>query len=76
MRNKEVDFVARKAERLIYLQTTYALADEQTASREYSSLESIQDNYEKIIVSLDDIALPSNQGILHVQAWKLEDYLS
>ena len=71
MRDKEVDFVAKKGERLIYLQVAYILIDEQTARREYAPLESIQDNYEKIVVSLDDIKLPSNQGIKHVQAWEL-----
>lgn len=71
MRDKEVDFVAKKADRIIYLQSTYLLADEQTAKREYAPLEAIRDNYEKVVVSLDDIALPSNNGILHVQAWNL-----
>jgi predicted AAA+ superfamily ATPase len=71
LRDKEVDFVAKKGNRLIYLQVAYILADEQTTRREYASLEAIQDNYEKIVVSLDDIALPSNQGIKHVQAWEL-----
>ena len=70
-KDKEVDFVAQKGDRLFYIQTTYTLADEQTARREYASLENIRDNYEKIVVSLDDFALPSNKGIRHVQAWKL-----
>jgi predicted AAA+ superfamily ATPase len=75
MRDKEVDFVAKKAERLIYFQSTYLLVDEQTAQREYASLEAISDNYEKAVVSLDDISLPSNKGIKHIQAWKLHEIL-
>lgn len=71
MRDKEVDFVARKADRVIYVQSTYLMFDEQTAKREYAPLQAIQDNYEKVVVSLDDIALPSNEGIRHVQAWNL-----
>lgn len=71
IRNKEVDFVAKKGDRIIYLQSTYLMADEQTAKREYAPLEAIQDNYEKYIVSLDDIVLPSNNGIKHIQAWEL-----
>ena len=51
-KEKEVDFVAQKGDRLLYIQTTYTLADEQTARREYASLESIRDNYEKIVLSL------------------------
>lgn len=69
--DKEVDFVAIKGDRMIYVQCTYLLADEQIIRREYAPLEAIPDNYEKIVVSLDDIALPSNQGIRHYQAWKL-----
>lgn len=76
MRDKEVDFVAKKADRVIYVQSTYLMVDEQTAKREYAPLQAIQDNYEKVVVSLDDIALPSNEGIRHVQAWNLaKEYL-
>lgn len=75
MRDKEVDFVAKKGDRLIYLQSTYLLVDEQTTIREYAPLEAIADNYEKAVVSLDDISLPSNKGIRHIQAWKLHEIL-
>lgn len=73
LRNKEVDFVAKKGDRVVYLQSAYIMADEQTAHREYVPLEAIQDNYEKIVISLDDIPLPSNRGIRHVQAWRLHE---
>jgi predicted AAA+ superfamily ATPase len=76
MRDKELDFVAKKGDRLIYIQATYLLIDEQTARREYAPLDSISDNYEKWVVSLDDVSLPSNNGIKHIQAWKLGDVLS
>ena len=71
IKNKEVDFVAIKGERVIYLQSTYLLIDKETIEREYASLEAIEDNYEKIAVSLDDLPLPSKEGIKHVQAWNL-----
>ena len=70
-RDKEVDFVAKKEDRVVYIQSAYMLADERTIQREYSPLESIKDNYEKIVVSLDDITFPSNKGIKHIQAWNL-----
>ena len=61
---------------MLILQSTYLMSDEQTAKREYVSLEAIQDNYEKYIISLDDIAFHSNNGINHIQAWKLGvDYI-
>jgi len=76
LRNKEIDFVARKADRLVYLQSTYMLSDEATIEREYSALQSIDDNFEKVVVSLDEIALPLKGGIKHIQAWKLGDSIS
>lgn len=75
MRDKEVDFVAKKGDRLIYLQSAYLLVDGQTIQREYAPLEVIPDNYEKTVVSLDDLSIPSNKGIRHIQAWKLQDIL-
>ncbi len=75
MRDKEVDFVAIKGERIIYLQCSYLLIDEQTIRREYASLEAIQDNYEKMVVSLDEVSLPSNNGIKHIQVWRLRDVI-
>jgi len=75
MHEKEVDFVAIKGDRVVYLQSAYLLADEQTARREYASLEAIQDHYEKILVTLDDVSFPSNKGIRHVQAWNLTNEL-
>ena len=74
-KEKEVDFIAWKGDRTIYLQSTYMLVYEQTVRREYASLEAIQDNYEKLVVSLDDFCLPSNEGIWHVRAWELHGLL-
>lgn len=73
--DKEVDFVAIKNDRTIYVQSSYILADEDTIKREYSPLQSINDNYEKIVVSLDDIQLPSMEGIKHIQAWNFLEYI-
>jgi len=69
-RNKEVDFVALKNDSVLYVQATYLMMDESTIEREYSPLESISDNYEKIVVSLDDIQFPQKNGIKHEQIWK------
>ena len=62
-------------DRTIYLQSTYMLVYEQAVRREYASLVSIQDNYEKLVVSLDDFCLPSHEGIRHVRAWELHGLL-
>ena len=71
-RNKEVDFIALKDDKILYIQATYLMIDENTIAREYSPLESISDNYEKIVVSLDDIQFPQKNGIKHEQIWKFK----
>lgn len=71
IKDKEVDFVAMKNDRIIYIQTTYMLIDEQTIQREFAPLEIIPDNYEKWVISLDDIQLPIRSGIKHILAWNL-----
>ena len=69
-RDKEVDFVALKDDKVLYVQTSYLMIDETTIEREYAPLESITDNYEKIVVSLDDVKFPQKNGIKHKQIWK------
>ncbi len=73
--NKEVDFVAKKSDKVLYLQCAYSLLDETTMKREYAALAAIEDHYEKIVVSLDDVSFPINNGIKHVQAWLLHKYI-
>jgi hypothetical protein len=51
------------------------LEDEQTAVREYKALTSIKDNYEKWIVSLDEIPRGNLNGIKNILAWELHDCL-
>ncbi len=75
LRNREVDFVAKKAARTVYLQCTFTLNDPATIEREYASLKAIPDNFEKYVVSLDDVLLESNEGIGNIQAWKLAEIL-
>jgi predicted AAA+ superfamily ATPase len=69
-RNKEVDFVALKDDKILYVQATYLMIDKNTIEREYSPLESISDNYEKFVISLDDIQFPQKNGIKHKQIWR------
>lgn len=60
----EVDFVAHKNGNKLYVQVTYLLADESTIEREFRSLELIQDNYPKYVISMDEIDASRN-GIKH-----------
>lgn len=73
IKSKEVDFVAIKSDRTVYIQSSYSIEDPQTAEREYASLLDISDNYEKYVVTLDDVKHPSREGILHIQACNLAE---
>ena len=74
-RNKVIDFLARKGDRIIYIQCVSSLDNELMMQSLYASLEAIQDNYEKWVVSLDNVVLPSKEGIRHIQVWKLAEML-
>ncbi|TAE18046.1 MAG: ATP-binding protein [Bacteroidetes bacterium] len=73
--DKEIDFVAKKADTVLYVQCAYSLQEESTLEREFSALEAVPDHYTKLVVSMDDFILPSRNGILHTQAWQLEAFL-
>jgi hypothetical protein len=74
-RNKEIDFIALKNDMPLYVQVSYNLEEETTRKREYTALLTIKDNYPKIVVSLDDMQLPDYEGIKHILAWELENFL-
>ena len=75
LRNKEIDFVANKNDRTIYIQVAYLLVEPETIEREYSGLRAIPDNFEKYVISLDEIQLPNVEGIKHILAWQLNKYI-
>lgn len=59
----EVDFVAKKKNKIKYYQVSYSILDDQVAEREYRSLEMIEDNYEKYVLTMDTLALEGRNGI-------------
>lgn len=65
--NGEVDFVAEKGGRTIYLQVAYLIADESTMEREFGNLLAIQDNYPKYVVSMNPMTRSQDyEGIRHL----------
>lgn len=50
----EIDFVAEKSGRRIYVQAALRIVDESTLAREFGNLERIDDNYPKYVVSMDE----------------------
>lgn len=70
---REIDFVARKNDEIMYIQATYLMSDEATSKREFGNLEAIRDNYPKYVVSLDEWTSGSCvNGINHIH---LADFL-
>ncbi len=69
--NNEIDFVAQKPKKTLYIQVTYLLDNEKTIEREFGNLLSIKDNHEKIVISLDDINYSDYEGIKHIKPWEL-----
>ena len=51
--NSDVDFIAAKADDKLYVQVTEAMTNEDVRKRELAPLQKINDNYEKIILSLN-----------------------
>lgn len=70
----EVDFVAQKEGVLTYYQVTADMTAEETFKREMKPLRSIQDNYEKIVLTLDRFSLGNYDGIKveNIIDWLLE----
>ncbi len=52
--NKEIDFIANKLNEKIYFQVTESMSNEETRERELNPLRKVEDNYEKIVLSLDE----------------------
>lgn len=75
IKEKEVDFVASKSDRIVYLQVSYLLADNTTIEREYAPFDLLTDHYEKYVVTLDEITLPSRKGVRHIQAWDIYNFI-
>lgn len=70
----EVDFVAQKQGVLHYYQVTADMTNEDTFDREIRPLQSIKDNYEKMILTMDHMTPGDYEGIkvVHLLDWLLE----
>lgn len=72
--NKEVDFVAVNRDGIKYYQVAYTVRDSKTLERELSAIESINDHYPKIILTMDMDPEVDYNGIktMNVLNWLLE----
>lgn len=64
----EVDFVAMDDKGMTYYQVSATVRDEKTLKRELASLQSINDNYPKILLTLDDDPEMEYAGIRKINA--------
>jgi predicted AAA+ superfamily ATPase len=75
VRGTEIDFVAQKEEKKLYIQVSYLMNSVNTYEREFGNLLLIDDNFEKMVVSLDDVEFKHEKGIKHVKMFDFESIL-
>jgi len=62
----EVDFVATKADKKVYYQVSATILTEETKERELRPLRSIQDHYEKVMLTMDKTFIKDYNGIKNI----------
>ncbi len=69
----EIDFIAEKPDNKVYIQVTESMQSPETRERELKPLRMINDNYEKIVLSMDRSFISSYDGIrsLYLIDWLL-----
>lgn len=69
----EIDFIATKADEKLYVQVTESMISESVRKRELTPLEKVNDNYEKIILSLDNETMSYNGiKLYNIMDWLIE----
>ncbi|MGI5100293.1 ATP-binding protein [Treponema vincentii] len=64
LKDREIDFIAQKNDRIFYYQVAYMLTDEKTREREFGVYKSIEDNFPKYVLSMDHFDF-SRDGVIH-----------
>jgi hypothetical protein len=60
LNGKEIDFVARRGDEVLYVQVAMQVTGEETYEREFGNLKLIKDNFPKYVVTMDP-----NVGLIH-----------
>ncbi len=73
--DREIDFVAEKADARLYIQVTESMQVPETRERELRPLRMVRDNYEKVVLSMDHSFIRSEDGIrlLNITDWLLAE---
>lgn len=64
--DKEIDFIAQKQGEKLYIQVALSLNDEKTIKREFGNLQKIQDNYPKMVITMESFSGNTYEGILNI----------
>ena len=68
----EIDFIAIKPNEKVYYQVSRSIMDEQVEEREKKSLLAINDNYKKVILTMDRV---KNKEIAGIEVLNIIDFL-
>lgn len=63
LKGLEIDFIAKKDNKIVYIQVAYLIPDEEVRDREFGNLLKVKNNHRKFVVSMDEIASGNNEGI-------------
>ncbi len=71
--DKEIDFIAEKPSDKLYIQVTESINAPETRMRELRPLQLVDDNYEKLVLSMDKSFIQSYEGIkvINIVDWLL-----
>lgn len=64
VKDREIDFVAKKGEDVSYFQIAYLMENEKIRNREFGVYDLVTDNYPKYVLSMDKLDF-SQRGIVH-----------
>ena len=62
----EIDFVAQRTGERLYVQVALSINEPQTMEREFGNLKKINDNFPKVVVTLDSFQGNTHEGILTI----------
>lgn len=75
--DKEIDFIAEKDGKKLYVQVAYLMSEQSTVDREFSPLLAVKDHYPKYVVTMDQLWKDNIEGVKHLHIadfLRLEQY--
>lgn len=61
----EIDFIAEKTDKRVYIQVSYLLNTKEARTREFAPMKSVHDSFPKFVVSMDPLR-QNEDGIIHL----------